>query len=422
MFVMSIKSSPSAPTHTLPEPIIAARARLLMKQPFFASHLLTKCDLKYDPAVKTAQTDGKTHTVGDWFCGLHLDERLFLLAHETLHDILGHHLRGAMYHRRGFGPDMQPFKLKKFKQACDYYVNAILTESNVGRMPHGGLLNPQYGSHLTVDQIYEQLPDEPDDEGDDEGEDSGEPGDQPGEGQGKGQSHGGFDDHLEPPTEPGTGSPQTEQELDEQVKANVASAAAAAKAAGKGMGGGLAKLVGDVLEPKVPWDEEARQFCIQVPGRDDTTWSRINRRRLCNPPYVPYPGRDGHEINSMVIAVDASGSIGPEELGLFMGEMRSIMETLSPRETWVLWWDTGVNAVEVLDPSDLEAMEPIGGGGTDYTCVPKWLADNALTPDLVVCMTDGYVYWPDPSVVTYPHLTISTSSYAAPFGKTIHMN
>jgi predicted metal-dependent peptidase len=124
----------------------------------------------------------------------------------------------------------------------------------------------------------------------------------------------------------------------------------------------------------------------------------------------------------MAIAVDASGSIGPGELALFMAEMRSIMETIRPRECWVLWWDTAVTPVEIIDPEDLEAMTPYGGGGTVYDCVPAWLDSQGLDPDVVVCLTDGWVSWPDATKVRWPHVTVSTSSDGAPFGHNIFMN
>jgi predicted metal-dependent peptidase len=206
------------------------------------------------------------------------------------------------------------------------------------------------------------------------------------------------------------------------VQQQVKAAQQAAEAAGAGLSGALAKLVGAITEPKVTWDEELRQFCTSVPRGAETTWARINRRRLCSPPYLPFPGKDGFEIDCMAIAVDASGSIGPDELSIFMAEMRAIMETIRPRECWVLWWDTEVSPVEVFDPEDLETMTPYGGGGTVYDCVPRWLEAQGMDPDIVVCMTDGYVTWPDAAKVRWPHVTVSTSSYGAPFGHNIFMN
>ena len=405
-------------TDKLPEQVIAARARLLMKKPFFASHLLTKQRLTHKPDSKLCHTTGKQITLNDWFCGLHLDERIFVLAHETSHDIFGHHKRAAMYRRRGFGPDMKPFDINRYRKAADYYINSLLLHSGIGQMPRDALHDPSYGYDLTVDQIYEKLAsDTPQGPPDGDPCDDGDPGD-PGEG----PETGNFDRHDDPEDEPGAGQPQTEQEIDDQVQQNCKAAQQATEAAGAGLGGALAKLVGDIVEPKVTWDEELRQFCTSVPRGAETTWARINRRRLCSPPYLPYPGRDGFEIDCMAIAVDASGSIGPGELALFMAEMRAIMETIRPRECWVLWWDTEVSPVEVFDPEDLETMTPYGGGGTVYDCVPRWLEAQGMDPDIVVCMTDGYVTWPDAAKVRWPHVTVSTSSYGAPFGHNIFMN
>ena len=392
---------------TLPDVVVAARARLLMKHPFFASHLLTKCTLTYDPKVKTAQTNGKAHKVGDWFCKRPLDQRVFVLAHETAHDILGHHQRCAMYLKRGFGPNMQKFSKKRWDHACDYYVNSLLYAAKVGEMPHEGLLDPRYDHTKTVDQIYELLP--PMDDGDDEGEDTLDEHEPPEEGDGEGEAQG----------------PQTEEEITEQVKANLKECEAAEKSQGGGLSDPLARLVGAMTDPKIPWAEECRQFAMAVPGREEATWARINRRRLCGPPYLPYPGHDGHQINALVLAIDCSGSISSQDLAEFMTEMKSIMEDLSPRETWVLWWDTNVNAVEITDSDDLESLTAYGGGGTNYSCVPTWLEANALEPDLVIAMTDLYVAWPHPDRIRWPHLTVGThKGYAspAPFGKTLYIH
>jgi predicted metal-dependent peptidase len=392
-----------------------------MKQPLFASHLLKNCRIEYNPTSKLCHTNGETVTLNDWFCGLTLDQRVFVLAHETCHDLFGHPQRGVMYKRRGFGPDMKPYDHRRMAKAADYYINSLLIQSGIGKMPPGGLYDQSYGCDLTMDQIYEKLAEDPEQgpsetpqgPGEDQGEDGEpQPGDTP--------DSGNFDSHGDPEDQPG--QPQTEQEINDQVQQNVKLAQQAAEAAGDGLTGALAKLVGDIVEPKVQWDEELRQFCTSVPRGTETTWSRINRRRLCSPPYLPYPGKDGHEIDCMAIAVDASGSIGPDELAMFMAEMRSIMETVRPRECWVLWWDTEVSPVEIIDPEDLESLTPYGGGGTNYTCVPAWLDQQGMDPDVVVCLTDGWVHWPDADKIRWPHVTVSTSQHGAPFGHTIYMH
>lgn len=390
-------------TDKLPEQVIAARARVLLKRPFFAGHLLTKNELVYNPEVETARTDGHTHEVGKWFCGLPVEQQVFVLCHETLHDILGHHLRAKMYTRRGFGPDMKPFSKKRYDKAADYVINAILRDDGVGDMPRNGLWSSRFTSQHTLDEVYEMLPEEQE-------EDEQTPG------------HGGFDEHGEPSDGDGEAtSPKTEEEINEIVRDRCKAAEAAAKAIGAELGSALRRVIGTVIEPQVAWDEECRQFCTSIPRGSDTSWRRVNRRRLCAPPFLPYPGQDGHEIDCMVIAPDASGSIGPGELALFLSEMRSIYEVLRPRECWVLWWDTAVQAIEITSAADVEELQPYGGGGTVYACVPEWLAKNAVEPNVVICLTDGFVTWPSEDRIHWPHLTVSTTDCAAPFGKTVHM-
>jgi predicted metal-dependent peptidase len=389
----------------LPEPIIAARANLLMQHPFFASHLLTKQRITFDPATPSAKTNGKALTLGDWFAARPLPQRVFVLCHEVMHDILGHMDRARMYTARGFGPDMNAFDAKRWNKATDYYVNSLLTASRIGVMPSEGLLDPRYGHTLTADQIYELLdPTDPDDQDPDSGN---------------------FDEHEDAPGEDPNGQPTptpNQADLDEQVKQNLTSAKAAQEAAGKDLPGALAKAVGAITDPQVDWREQLRDFVQIYAGKDETSWSRLNRRRMALPPHIPYPGKTGNHLESMVIAIDASGSIGETEMSMFLAEMRAIVEQTNPKETWILFWDTGVTAVEVMDPEDIEQLEPYGGGGTNYSCVAKWLEDNELVPDVTICLTDGWVDWPQSDRISSPHLTVMTTDYLdAPFGKTIRL-
>ncbi|MBP6581896.1 MAG: hypothetical protein KA204_00240 [Chromatiaceae bacterium] len=388
-------------THQLPEPVIAARANLLMQHPFFASHLLTKQRITFDPATPTAKTNGKAITLGDWFSARPLPQRVFVLCHEVLHDILGHMDRARMYTARGFGPDMAAFDPTRWNKATDYYINSLLVASKIGIMPAEGLLDPRYDHTLTADQIYEMLdPTDPND-----------------------PDSGNFDEHEPAPGDDPNGPPTpTEAEIGEQVKQNLAAAKAAQQATGRDLPGALAKAVGTILEPQVDWREQLRDFVQTYTGKDETSWSRLNRRRMATPPHVPYPGKTGHHLESLVIAIDASGSIGEIEMGMFLAEMRSIVEQVNPKETWACFWDTSVVAVEILDPEDLETLTPYGGGGTDYTSMADWLDRNDLVPDVVICLTDLYVNWPSADRIRSPHITVGTTDYdPAPFGTTIRL-
>ena len=180
--------------------------------------------------------------------------------------------------------------------------------------------------------------------------------------------------------------------------------------------------MGAILEPQVDWREQLRDFMQPYLGKDEVSWSRLNRRRMALPPHICYAGRTGHHLDSVVIAIDASGSIGEIEMGMFLAEMRSIVEQVNPKETWVLFWDTSVIAQEIMDPEDIEQLEPYGGGGTDYVSVVDWLDNADLTPDVVICLTDLYVNWPSADRIRSPHITVGTTDYdPAPFGTTIRL-
>lgn len=402
--------------------LVAVRSNLLLKQPYLASHLYTKTRMEFGPSTPTAVTSGSLIKVGPWFTDLPMPQRVFVLAHEVLHDIFGHIARRDLYIRRGFGPDMEPFDVDRWDRACDYYVNNVLVQSGIGQMPPNALYDPDYSTLTTVDQVYEKVPgkgDNPDQPDPPQNFDEHQPGDQPMPTQGDGDEEGEGDGD-----QPAPGKPMpSEEDIKEQVKQNMANAMAAAKAAGKAPGGLLGDIIEAEINPKITWKEELQDFVQRCAGREETSWRRCNRRRLANPPFIPYPGRDGHQINSLIVAIDASGSITETEYKLFMEEIKGIHEQLNPASCYVLWWDTDVAPVEITSPDDLETLQPNGGGGTDYTSVVDWLDDNDMSPDAVICLSDGWVAWPDSDRVTYPHITALTNSYAedCPFGKTVRL-
>jgi len=40
----------------------------------------------------------------------------------------------------------------------------------------------------------------------------------------------------------------------------------------------------------------------------------------------------------------------------------------------------------------VQRTKPVGGGGTDVTCVPAYMKDHKVTPQAVVVLTDGELY------------------------------
>lgn len=364
------------------------------KTTFFASYLMQQMQVIHDPNTKTASCDGKTIRVGPWFDGLNLRQRVFVLLHEIMHGVLDHMPRSELYRARGFGMDLLPFSHGRANVAMDWVINALITEANIGEMPSGGLFRSRADAQRTWDDLYLEADEPPPDDGS-----------QPGAFR---------DEHLPPPPGSKPDSAQHKQALTQ--------ARNAAKAVGA-MPGNLERLIGEILDPTQPWPELVRDFMTNCAGRDEVTWRKLNRRRLVTPPGLAFPGRDGHQIDCVVVAVDVSGSIGERELTLFISELGGIVIDLAPRELHILWWDTEAEHVLLEDGTldDLEQLHPNGGGGTRYDCVPRKIAELEIEPSVVVCLTDGYVMWPSSEDILWPHITVCTSDEQAPFGKTIKL-
>jgi len=369
-------------------------SHLVAQHPFFAVYLYDQLNLVEDPTIPTARTDGMTIEVNpDWFGKLQLPERVFVMAHEVMHGIYQHMARGKGYQDRGFGPDMKPWNHTKYNYAADYVINDALGKAKVGRMPEGGLHRPDVTQDDLVDDVYCQIPDPPENPG---------------------GGHGGFDEHKDPdPNKPGP------SEAD--VKRAITSAKNAAKAMGK-LPASLERLVGEIVEPTQNWKDLLRTMITNSAGRDSSTWARPNRRRLATPPHIYWPGTTGFQTGGVAIVVDTSGSVSPEELKAFMGEMSGILSECKPEWCKVLWTDSKVAGVDdVDDMTDLTSLKAKGGGGTDMGAALRYMEEHDIVPETCVVLTDGYTPWgdePDYEVIW----GITTPKIEADYGKSLHID
>ena len=108
----------------------------------------------------------------------------------------------------------------------------------------------------------------------------------------------------------------------------------------------------------------------------------------------------------------------------------SICEEVSPEQIDLLYWDTHVASRETYTQSELAGIEtvtkPAGGGGTDPTCVPKFMAKHDIKAECLIFLTDGYVGDQDPS--DYASLSMpvlwcvkGNRHFETPVGKTVHV-
>jgi predicted metal-dependent peptidase len=193
------------------------------------------------------------------------------------------------------------------------------------------------------------------------------------------------------------------------------------------MQGNKNRSINELLEPKVNWREQLRDFVnATCRNKDKTTWKRPHKRFIGHDIYMP--SLIGESIGQVVIGIDTSGSIGDKELTEFLTEVVAICEDVSPSSIELLYWDTQVAGHETYNQGDYKALvqstKPAGGGGTHVGCVNQYIKDKRIEPEAVIILTDGYVEddWGGSWGCTPTLWAVTAKHNVSPHGKTIHID
>jgi predicted metal-dependent peptidase len=372
------------------------KTAMLLHTPFFASLLLDMMQVKlgkfpqvFPPGNETMATDGKTVWVDEDFLNdLKLPEAVFVMCHEVGHAMWQHMSRGKTYKDTGF--EGQPFDPRLWNVAGDYVINAMLVDSNIGKMPKIGLYDPSIASGTDlVDDVYRKLLEKKQQGGgsggDGEGESGGGHNNQGPDGEGDGT----LDTHIYPDQ-----SAESEVEWKRAVK----TAADAAKAQGK-MPAGMERFVDELLKPKVKWTEKLRSAFTKKIGRDASDWNKLHRRRYITQGVI-MPSYKGFGCGEVVFVIDTSGSMSDHEMKQGLSECDNILTDCSPENVWLIGCDADVETVTELGPHDtLANNRPActlgGGGGTSFIPPFEWCEENNVKPACLVYFTDMGGTFPD---------------------------
>ena len=379
----------------------------IMRNPKFAlwSGLMTvgKTRVVDSIFVPTANTNGRDENYGREFIKRLDDKELaFVVLHETLHKAYRH----LFTWRKLWEQDAQIANM-----ACDYVINLQLVDMDKDQqllampMHEGkvvGLVDERFRG-MNAKQVFDILKEE-----------------EPEGGYGGG---GGFDSHDWEGAKELSDEQKKElaKEIDQAIRQGII---AHEKLVGKG-GGGLNRELEDLMHPEVDWKEVLKEFVRSTcSAKDASSWRRVNRRFLGGDVYMPT--LIGEKVGHLVIGVDTSGSVGGKELSEFLSEVQGIAQEVHPEKVDLIYWDGDVAGHEEYDQNTVSnivsSTQPKGGGGTDPTCVMNYLKDNAIKPDAIIMLTDGYIgtwgeEWNAPILWTI----VRNAKTYAPVGKTIHI-
>ena len=391
----------------------------IMRNPKFAlwSGLMTVGKTRVDDNIPTACTNGRDERYGREFIKS-LDDRelAFVVLHETLHKAYRH----LFTWRKLYDEDGQLANM-----ACDYVINLQLLDMDKERaviaMPMRagkaiGLVDEKYRG-LNTKQVFDMLKeDKANGDGVFKGDGDGEGGDGVGNG---------LDDHDWEGAKELTEEQKKaiEKEVDQALRQGLINHN---KLVGKGAGG-FGRELGELLEPKVDWREMLREFVkATCSAKDASSWRRVNRRYLSGDTYMP--SMIGERVGHLVIGIDTSGSIGGQELNDFLTEVKGIASEVHPEKVDLMYWDSEVAGHEEYGHHEVDnivsSTKPRGGGGTDPTCMIKYMQEKNIKPEAIIMLTDGCIgdwgsEWNAPILWTIcGHW--GKDAYA-PIGKTIHI-
>lgn len=345
--------------------------------------------------IPTACTNGRDVMYNPNFIKTLDDRELnFVVLHEALHKVYQHmHLWKKLWKQSPMLTNM----------AADYVVNFSIHEADaqgvITKRPDSALFDLRFKG-MTTKQVFELLKKEFEDNG--------------------GGGKDGHDSHDWEGAEA-----LSDEEIKETAKQIDQALRQGEIIRGK-MQGNKNRSVNELLEPKVNWREQLRDFVnATCKNKDKTSWKRPHKRFIGHDIYMP--SMIGESIGKVVIGIDTSGSIGDKELNEFLTEVVAICDDVSPESIELLYWDTHVAGHETYNQGDykgiFQSTKPAGGGGTTVGCVNQYIKDKRIQPEAIIILTDGYVENDFGGNWEYPTLwAITTRHITSPHGKTIHID
>ena len=348
---------------------------------FYAS-ILFKMPMIAKDDVQTMATDGKSIFYNpEWSNTLTDEEMDFVRCHEGMHRVLRHHLR------------MNDRDSELWNIATDYAINSILKKSGM-TMPKDGLYSREYEG-MSAEKIYDTLNNS---------------------------------DTRPMPCNWGQvksgGKQMTKEQIkaeENMIRAEVTMAVQQSKNVGQ-LPSDIKQIITEMERSQVDWSSVIRRV-VGGDQPEDYTYRRPNRRALhCMDIYNPSTLKSS--CGDVAVWVDTSGSVSDKEKQHALGELNAIAEDMQPNSVTIFYGDADVQNIERYERGDIiECLNSKGGGGTDPMPIFKYIEDNNVNVDSMVCITD-MEFHNFPSHVDYPLLWVSTNLRAKkpPIGEITFIN
>lgn len=375
--------------------VSASLLRLRMKSPFFAT-LALFTHFRASEMITTAGTDGKDIFLNPQFVrSLSSPQLDGLLLHEVLHAALLHIVRRGQREQR------------VWNIAADIVVNGTISQLPGFELPEGGIHDSQL-EHLSVEEIYEivlknanfyyifqiDLLNTP-------------PAD---------SLSGGLADR----SNMGSLGQAKQTALETHWKNAIQQAMVVARTSNDlgNIPAFMQRELAALTQVQLDWRSYLWRYVVRTP----TDFSGFDRRFIGRKLYLE--ALEGESVK-VFVAVDTSGSIGDEQMRVFLTEVQGILNAYPHLECELYYADAEVYGPYPLN-TNRQIPRPVGGGGTSFAPFFEKVSAKQDWYSCSVCvyLTDGYGYFPS-QAPTMPVLWVVTPGGLAleqfPFGEAVRL-
>jgi len=397
------------------EKLAKAKAKLMLEHPYIGA-LATTLKTHDDPEALTFSSDGVKLTYNpEYFEKVPLDEIEFALANGAMHAVLKH--RERISDRVG----------RIWQAATDLVVNSMLVKNGFVLPPY--VYYDERFEGMYAEEIYDVLKDEmitnqTRDDAEVQSEEM-EPTDEDDKSTLSDTSQSNANDQTTSPQEPISPEPLSMQKqpidpealeaLQEELQEYFEQIFAKYKRQGE-LPKGLEIVVPELFSHKIDWRESLYRYIADY-AKSSYSFMPPNMKYLYRGICLPSLSSD---LLRIVVAVDTSGSIDEEMLGVFLSEVSAIMQQYPNYEIDIITADAKVQSHKTYLPGEPLSYEVSGGGGTDFRPVFAYIEREIDYPTLLLYFTDGMGTFPteEPS---YDLLWVMPEAKEVPFGEVLEL-
>ena len=397
------------------EKLVKAKAKLMLEHPYIGA-LATTLKVVDDLEAPTFSSDGLKLTYNpEYFEKVPLDEIEFALANGAMHAVLKH--RERISDRVG----------RIWQAATDLVVNSMLVKNGFVLPPY--VYYDERFEGMYAEEIYDMLKDEmitnqTRDDAEAQSEEM-EPTDEDDKSTLSDTSKSNANDQTTSPQEPISPEPLSMQKqpidpdaleaLQEELQEYFEQIFAKYKRQGD-LPKGLEIVVPELFSHKIDWRESLYRYIADY-AKSSYSFMPPNMKYLYRGICLPSLSSD---LLRIVVAVDTSGSIDEEMLGVFLSEVSAIMQQYPNYEIDIITADAKVQSHKTYLPGEPLSYEVSGGGGTDFRPVFAYIEREIDYPTLLLYFTDGMGTFPteEPS---YDLLWVMPEAKEVPFGEVLEL-